>query len=333
MRAAVLLAAGQVAVVDDWPEPTCGPEEVVVAIHGVGVCGSDLAVVRGERAVPRLPWVLGHEATGQIVEVGAAVTGRERGQHVVIEPNFCCLTCSHCRAGATATCQQRRVCGMSEPGLLAERVAVPARFTWPVPARWPVEDRVCVEPLAVAMTAVDRIGVATGEPALVIGAGAQGLLACLALQRRGAVPFAVDPHPGRMALAGELGVRDGRVPDAPTRFPVVLETSGAPEGVASAVSRAAPDGRLALIGQSREPARLSTFDLVQRRLTVRGCLIYDHPGGFASTIHALSTEPLAPGRVMGGRFSLSAASRAFCEAGTIAGKSWITLTGEGETPR
>ena len=153
MRAAVLLAAGQVAVVDDWPEPTCGPEEVVVAIHGVGVCGSDLAVVRGERAVPRLPWVLGHEATGQIVEVGAAVTGRERGQHVVIEPNFCCLTCSHCRAGATATCQQRRVCGMSEPGLLAERVAVPARFTWPVPARWPVEDRVCVEPLAVAMTA------------------------------------------------------------------------------------------------------------------------------------------------------------------------------------
>lgn len=333
MRAAVLLAAGQVAVVDDWPEPSCGPDDVVVAVDGVGVCGSDLAIVHGERTVPRLPWVLGHEATGKVVAVGTAVADRQCGQHVVIEPNFCCLTCPHCQVGATATCQRRRARGVSEPGLLAERIAVPARFAWPVPAGWPVEDRVCVEPLAVAMTAVDRIGVTAGEPALVIGAGAQGLLVCLALQRRGAIAFAVDPQPGRMALASQLGAQAVAGPDAPERFPVIVETSGAPEAVAAAVARAAPDGRIALIGQSRDPARLSTFDLVQRRLTVRGCLIYDHPDDFASTIQAMRTEPLAPGRVIGGRFPLSAASRAFGEAGTIAGKSWITLSGEGETPR
>ena len=69
MRAVTLVAPGQVLVDSDWPEPTDGPDEVVVAIRGVGLCGSDLSVVAGHRLVPTLPWVLGHEAYGVIVSV------------------------------------------------------------------------------------------------------------------------------------------------------------------------------------------------------------------------------------------------------------------------
>lgn len=76
MRAVTLLAPGRIAVDDHWPEPSLGRSEVIVEIRGVGLCGSDASVVAGHRAVPRLPWVLGHEAYGVIRQVGPGVTDR-----------------------------------------------------------------------------------------------------------------------------------------------------------------------------------------------------------------------------------------------------------------
>jgi threonine dehydrogenase-like Zn-dependent dehydrogenase len=280
--------------------------------------------------VPSLPWVLGHEAVGDIVAVGAdaAVAGRAVGQRVVVEPNYPCLACVRCRAGATAMCPNRRIAGINVPGLLAERVAVPAAFAWPVAPGVPIEDLVCVEPLAVAMGAIERVGVRPGEPCLVIGAGSQGLLVCLALLARGHRPAVVDPHEGRLATAVDLGAVDGARHDG--RDPVVFETSGAPDALAVAVEAAAPDGRIALIGQSERPAPVPTFTIVQRRLSLIGCLIYDHPGGFAATTGAVAA--IRPGRVLRGRFGLDDAARAFREARDLPGKPWISFEDVEERP-
>ena len=327
MKAVVMAAAGRVEVVPDWPEPRCGPGEVLVAVRGVGLCGSDLAVLGGERLVPRLPWVLGHEAFGEIAAVGADVRDRWVGQRVVVEPNYPCLRCEPCVAGRTAGCVHRRAAGITEPGLLAERVTVPARFAWPVPDTWTDDDVVCVEPLTVARSAIQRGGIRRGQRFLVVGAGAQGLLVCLAASHEGAQPVVVDPQPGRVALAGQLGAQPDDDPHA--RFPVVIETSGVPAAFESAVERTASGGCLVVVGQSTRPAHISTFALVQRRLTIRGCLIYDHPIGFAGTIHALEGGDLRPGRVLRGRFDLDRAPEAFAEAVRVPGKSWISLTKEG----
>jgi alcohol dehydrogenase/L-iditol 2-dehydrogenase len=323
--AAVLREPGAVDVRHDWPEPSCGPDEVIVAVRAVGLCGSDLAVFTGKRAVPALPWVLGHEAIGDIVAVGERVSDRQIGQRVVIEPNYPCLECPSCLAGATATCPRRRAVGISEPGALVERLAVPAGFAWPVPASWPDEDLVCVEPMAVARSAVVRSGARAGVRCLVVGAGAQGLLVCQTLLAVGAVPYVTDPNPGRARLARELGAHDLAELNDAAMFGVVIETSGAPEALELAVFRAAPDGCVALIGQSSVPARLASFPIVQRRLTLRGCLIYDHPDDFASTIRALSQAAARPGSVVRARYPLAEAARALREAGQVAGKSWIAL--------
>ncbi|MFB4297607.1 zinc-binding dehydrogenase [Actinomadura sp. NTSP31] len=333
MKAAVLLAPDDVAVVDDLPEPSCGPRDVVVAVHGVGLCGSDLAVVSGRRRVPALPWVLGHEAFGVVVATGDEVADRFPGQRVVIEPNYPCLRCAACRTGATAGCHHRRAAGITEPGLLAERVAVPARFTWPVPESWDDADAVCVEPFTVALNAVRMSGLARGDGCLVVGAGSQGLLVSMAVAHAGGVPYIVEPHEGRRALALELGARDAAALAAGTAFPAVIETSGAPEAFEEALGRAAPGGSLIAVGQSPRPARLSTFTLVQRRLTVRGCLIYDHPADFRRTIALLDEHGLHPGRVLRERFDLDEAPKAFARSAEIAGKTWISVARGGTTPR
>lgn len=333
VKAVVLTAPDEVAVVDDRPEPSCGPRDVVVAVHGVGLCGSDLAVVSGHRPVPALPWVLGHEAFGVVAAAGEEVADRFPGQRVVVEPNYPCLACPSCHAGATAGCPDRRAAGITDPGLLAERVAVPARFTWPVPDSWDDADAVCVEPLTVALNAVRMSGLAAGDRCLVVGAGSQGLLVTLAVAHAGGVPFIVEPHEGRRALALELGARDAAEHASGTAYPAVIETSGAPEAFEEALERTAPGGTLIAVGQSARPARLSTFSLVQRRLTVRGCLIYDHPADFPRTLATLAGHDLRPGRILRERFDLADAPKAFARAAETAGKTWISMPRGGTAPR
>ncbi|MEW2354003.1 alcohol dehydrogenase catalytic domain-containing protein [Spirillospora sp. NPDC029432] len=330
MKAVALTSPGTVAVLDDLPEPACGPGDVIVAVRGVGLCGSDLAVVSGRRAVPALPWVLGHEAIGVITAVGRDVTGRAPGQRVVIEPNYPCLACAPCRSGGTAGCRDRRAAGITEPGLLAERVAVPARFAWPVPDDWDDTDAVCVEPFTVALNAVRMSGLRPGDDCLVVGAGSQGLLVCMAVRHAGGTAYVSEPHEGRRDLAVALGARAADPGGHDQRFPVAIDASGAPEAFERALECVTPGGSVIAVGQSSAPAQVPTFTLVQRRLTVRGCLIYDHPSGFAATIATLERSGLRPGRVLRERFELADAPKAFERSADIAGKTWITLPHDDE---
>ncbi len=132
MRAVVLEQfPGPLRVVDDWPEPQPGSGQVVVQVRGVGICGSDLALLAGHRPPPALPWVPGHESTGDIVGAGPGADASRIGQRVIIEPNFPCLSCPACRAGRSSACPHRISLGFNAPGVLAERIAVPAQFAWP----------------------------------------------------------------------------------------------------------------------------------------------------------------------------------------------------------
>src|SRR5215207_6882247 len=136
MKAVTLVEPGRVEIVDDWPEPECGPNDVVVQIRGVGLCGSDLSVFDGKREVPGLPWVFGHEGGGDILQIGSEVTNREVGQRVVIEPNYADGTCVECRGGHTSACLNRVILAINTPGILAARAVAPAEYTWPVPESW-----------------------------------------------------------------------------------------------------------------------------------------------------------------------------------------------------
>ncbi|MDN0199476.1 alcohol dehydrogenase catalytic domain-containing protein [Streptomyces sp. S.PNR 29] len=320
MKAAVLMSPGRIELVDDWPEPVCGPHDVIVEVGGVGLCGSDLAVFHGNRRPPATPWVMGHEGFGRIAAVGSDVRDRQVGQTVVIEPNYACLKCADCRTGLTSACPYRAIVGLNSPGVLAERVALPAPFAHPVPDGLTAADLAATEPYTVARAAVRRSGVTPADRCLVVGAGAQGLLLCLILSRLGIEPVVTEPHPLRLARAERLGaVRD----DRRTGFTYVFETSGHAAALRPAADRAAPGATLVLIGLNPDRLPLTTDDVVRRQLVLRGSMIYDHPTDFTTAIAELPEA--RPSAVIETALPLHRAQQAFTEAGDRAGKTWISI--------
>jgi threonine dehydrogenase-like Zn-dependent dehydrogenase len=348
MRAVVLgEEPWSLRVDDDWPEPRADSGQVIVRVLGVGVCGSDLALLSGQWRPPYTPWVPGHEAFGEIVAVGPGVGAERIGQRVAIEPNIPCLACPACRSGLTSACQDRRSLGFSAPGTLAERIAVPAEFAWEVPPDWSDQDAVCTEPLTVALAAIRRSGVGGvgasgasgafgasgggasgggasgggasggGARCLVIGAGSQGTMVCVGLLGSGLQPYVIEPHAGRRELAAELGAVPAGEDDG--AFDVVFETSGTSAALSGAVERAAAGGTVVLIGLSSEPAPLATEAVVRRQLRIQGSLTYDHPGDFGAVIK----RSLRPGRVLRACYPLADAERAFRAAREVPGKTWI----------
>lgn len=240
---------------------------------------------------------------------------------MIIEPNFACLSCPACRSGRSSACPHRVSIGFNAPGVLAERIAVPAEFAWPVPAGWTDADAVCAEPFTVARAAIRRSGVRPGRRCLVIGAGSQGSLLCLALVHEGIVPQVLEPHPGRRSLAADLGAQ--LAGETAGGFDAVFETSGVPAALGEAVNRAGRGGVLLLIGQNSQPASLVTRTVVQRQLTLRGSLIYDHPDDFAATL-ALAGQ-VTPSRVLSACYPLADAAAAFQAARQVPGKTWIQI--------
>lgn len=322
MRAIVLKGPRRVEVVDDWPEPRPGAGEVLVAVRCVGLCGSDLSVYEGHRDTPTLPWVMGHEGGGEILAVGVGVADRRVGQRVVIEPNYSCFECDACRAGRTSACTRRGIVGMNIPGLLAERVAVPARFTWPVAATVADETLTCVEPLAVARAAIRRAGVASGDECLVVGAGSQGLFVCQALLAIGARPYVTEPLAGRLALAERIGAtRLG--PAGPREFRYVFDTAGVPATWEVSLRSVVATGTIVMIGMGTDPVQLSPMDITRRQVVVRGSLIYDHPGDFGDTLTAIADGALSPARVLQPGAGPAEAADVFARASSVSGKSWL----------
>lgn len=325
MRAAVLTAPGRLEVVDDWPEPTCGDHDVIVAVAATGICGTDLAYVAGQREIAVGGLVVGHEPFGTIVEVGARVDPARLGQRVAVEPNYPCGSCRPCLEGVPSLCTARRSPVVTEQGFLAERVAVPADFAWALPESISDEDAACLEPLAVALGAVRRAGDLSVRPRIAItGAGSIGRILTDVLARRGIVPAILDLSEERVDRALALGAR--RI-EADERFDLVFESSGAGSAAADAVELLDAMGLLVVIGVGNTPFAVDTKTLVRRGITIVGSMIYDHPHDYAAVIQAVELGEARPGIVLGEAFAFDRAAEALTGAAARPDKTWIRVAG------
>lgn len=322
MKAALLVGPGRI-VVEQIPEPEMGPGDVLIAVGGVGLCGSDHSVFSGTWAAPSYPWVMGHEAFGTIVDVGTGVPRERIGQTVVVEPNIACLTCDQCRRGWTSACRARQSVGMNRQGAIAERLVVPAAFAWPIAGD--AEDLVCVEPTAVVETALRRLGTPLPEMALVVGVGAQGLLMTLALQARGVSVRVHDVNADRVALAERLGARGDRAVDTDPPFDLVVDTVGSPASMSAALGRLQVGGTLLLLGLDGRPLPLTAQAIVRQQLVLRGSLTYEHPHDFEAAVALVAEKRFSPGRIVTDDYPLDEAQEAFAGSSSASGKTWIRV--------
>jgi alcohol dehydrogenase/L-iditol 2-dehydrogenase len=215
---------------------------------------------------------------------------------------------------------------MNRQGALAERLVVPASRAWPM-ARLEPRDLVCVEPFTVVETALRRLPAPPPDRALIVGAGAQGLLMGLALQRRGSHVHVTDVNAERVRFASATLGLEPAEPDDGLRFPLVVDTAGVPAAVAEAVKRSEVGATIIELGLDDRTFELDATTIVRRQLILRGSLTYDHPADFRWSTSLLSEGTVSPGRVVSHEFPFRAAQEAFETCASAPGKSWINLAG------
>ncbi|RMH41752.1 MAG: galactitol-1-phosphate 5-dehydrogenase [Alphaproteobacteria bacterium] len=272
MKALVSEGPRQLSV-RELPDPVPGPDEVVVRVERVGICGSDVHAYLGhdERRPP--PIVLGHEAAG-IVE-----TGPGRGRRVTVNPLVTCGRCPACRAGRDNLCPERQIISMPpRPGAFAERIAIPARNLVEVPDEVPLARAALTEPIACGWHAVRLGHAALGGPAprvLVLGGGAIGLGAALSARAQGAdAVTVVEPNPARARTLRGLGLDVVEAPRAGTPPDMVIDAVGlaATRATASAAVRAG--GVIVHIGLAEATGGLDIRRMTLAEITFIGTYTY-----------------------------------------------------------
>lgn len=219
MKALLLTAPSQLDLVD-FPAPQPTEDEVLVRVRACGICGSDVHGWDGSTGRRRPPLIMGHEAAGEIVATGPRVQRWRAGDRVTFDSTIYCGQCAFCRSGQVNLCENRRVIGVSpteykQHGAFAEFVAVPDRILYALPDQLSFERAAMIEPVSIAVHAVQRIKIAPTDTAVVIGSGMIGLLVIQALRWAGARRvIAVDLAENRLALARELGATDTLKSDA-----------------------------------------------------------------------------------------------------------------------
>ncbi len=307
MKVAVMLGIGKMGF-EERPVPQVKPDEVLVRLEYVGICGSDIHYYETGRIgdyIVEPPFVLGHEPGGTVVEVGSAVSNLQPGDRVALEPGKTCGRCEFCREGKYNLCPD--VVFFATPpvdGVFAEYVAHPADLCFKLPDNVSTLEGALIEPLAVGFHAANQGGAHAGQTAVVFGAGCIGLVSMMALLAEGVSRvYVVDVMQKRLDKALELGATDvinsaecdlaseidrlteGRGTD------IVIETAGMEITTRQAIEIARKGSTIVLVGYSKSGEMTLPMSLfIDKELTFKSVFRYRH-------IYPMAIDAVAAGRV------------------------------------
>jgi L-iditol 2-dehydrogenase len=272
----------------DVAKPTINPNEVLVRVQAVGICGSDVHGMDGSsgRRIP--PITMGHEASGIIADVGSDVRGWSTGDRVTFDSTVYALDDWYSRRGMYNLSDGREVVGVSTPdfkrqGAFAEYVAVPQHILYAIPENVTFTQAALVEPVAVALHAVSLTPVQINDSAVVVGAGMIGLFVIQALKLAGCgAIIAIDLDDDRLALANQLGAThtiNARSADVAQQVQalthgrgadVSFEVVGAGPTVKTAIDCVRKGATVTLVGNLAPTVEIPLQAVVTRQLRLQG---------------------------------------------------------------
>ncbi len=326
MQALVLERKGELSLRDIDLPLDVGPADVKIALHTVGVCGSDVHYYTHGRIGPYVvnaPMVLGHEGAGTIVEVGSKVTGLKPGDRVCMEPGVPDLTSRASKLGLYNV--DPSVSFWATPpvhGVLAPFTVHPAAFTFKLPDNVSFAEGAMVEPFAIGMQAAARARIVPGDVAAVIGAGPIGIMVALAALAGGCSRVLVsDFSQEKLSIAGRYAgivpVNVGAEPfaDAVARdtegwgADIVFEASGSPKAFKDIFRLVRPGGAVVLVGLPVEDVQLSVPDAIAKEVRIETVFRYANIFDRALALIASGKVDLKP--LITGTFAFQDSVQAF----------------------
>jgi len=280
----------------DVEVPEVRDTDILVKVRAGSLCGSDVHIYEwtpNYEFLP-LPIILGHEFSGEVVEVGARINTVAVGDRVTAMPGMACSRCSFCQMGKSDLCTGRLSLGMSGNGAFAEYVRLTAAASiFKIPENVDYEASALCEPLSVALHAVDLSNIKAGQTAAILGPGPIGLLTLQVLKAAGAAAVMVagtGTDGRRLEIARKLGA--DVITDVEKEDPVikaremtraysgagldfVFEASGNPRSIPQALSMVRARGKVIAIGIHPAPAEIQTTELVRRSKSIIGAYAYD----------------------------------------------------------
>ena len=264
MKKAYLTNIGRIELFDEPVPAIDGEGDVLIRVHSVGVCGSDLHYFRHGRIgqqIVKFPWAVGHECSG-VIEAASAACSLKPGTRVAVDPLVPCLLCDQCQFGREHTCRNQKFLGVPGQldGAMSQYLVLPARCCLPIPDNMTFDQAVMTEPLAIALWAVTLAGTLEDKKVGILGAGPIGLSVLESLKLHSPAHIAItDLLEERVDLAQKRGAdwvgnasldsTAGKLESMhPLGIDVVFECAGKNETIDQAVRLLAPGGKLVLVG-------------------------------------------------------------------------------------
>jgi L-iditol 2-dehydrogenase len=300
MRASVLVEKGRTQV-EEVPVPDLDPDQVLVRIAAVGVCGSDVHYFHNGRIgdfVVKSPMILGHEAAGTIVAVGARVSPDRVGERVAIEPQRACRVCEQCKHGRYNLCPYIEFYATPPiDGAFAQYQAIQADYAFAIPDSMSFEAAALCEPLSVGVWSNQKAGTEPGSRVLVTGAGPIGVIIVQVARAFGASEIVVSDVAAQRREAalryGATRVIDPvaeNIADLGLEVDAFIDASGAEPAVRAGIMAVKPAGRIVLVGMGADDVWLPVGRIQSRELVLTGVFRY-------ANTWPLAIELAATGRV------------------------------------
>jgi len=290
MKAAILYKPYDLRI-EEIPIPKISNDQVLIKIKSVGICGSDIHYYKKGRIgdfIVKEPFILGHECSGDIVQIGKNVSNVKEGDRVAIEPGIPCFKCRYCREGRYNLCPN--IFFFATPpdnGSFCEYVAVSSNFVFPLPENVSYEEGAMLEPLSVGIFAVRRAKQNVGDVVVILGAGTIGLMILQAARVAGAGKTIItDVYDKRLEIGKELGaslvinVANNNLITTLNKYlkedevDVIYDAVGISETASQSVDIVRPGGTIVCIGLSNENTNFPLSKIVIKEIDLRGMFRY-----------------------------------------------------------
>jgi threonine dehydrogenase-like Zn-dependent dehydrogenase len=290
------------------------PGECLIRVTMAGICGTDLELVKGYADFSGIP---GHEFVGIVEAAGRPEDGTWIGRRVVGDINIGCGACPACRNGVKEHCESRQVLGIrGRDGAFAEYLSLPSGNLHAVPDAVTDLAAVFVEPIAAACRILEQVSLGPATRVAVMGDGRMGLLIAQVLASVGASVVLLGKHDDRLALARRLGIEAKRSPESVPgprgRFDIVVEATGAADGLGRALTFVRPRGTIVLKSTVHGMPAMSTWPIVVDEITVVG----SRCGPFGPALDLLARGAVTAAPLVTCLTGLDDFERAFREAKT-----------------